>query len=303
MDLNVAFFGTPQIAAITLKRLITTKFKPGLIVTGQDVQKSRRQKLTLTPVKKVAQENDIKILEPQNLDEEKFIEEFVNFSPDVAILIAYGKLIPSKILAIPKHGFINIHPSLLPKYRGPSPIYQALLNGDETTGVTIIKLDEDLDHGPIIAQKELAIEGNDTHESLAKKLAILGTDLLIYALLSYLDKSVNLGKQDHSKAVWTKKITKEDGYIDLEKPPDPEKLDRMIRAFYPWPGVYTKLKMKNEKLKIIKFLHDSPFLIQPEGKRPMTIKEFLNGYPQFYDQLKPILKSLSQQPFKGATLL
>ena len=297
-NLKIAFFGTPRIASITLEKLIATKFAPSLVITGPDIQKGRGQKLSSSPVKNIAEKNHIKVLEPQDLLDKSFLNVFNDFSPDVAILVAYGKLIPPKILKIPEAEFVNIHPSLLPKYRGPSPIQSAILENEAETGVTIIKLDEELDHGPIISQKAIKIAQKDTTDSLTEKLARIGADLLIESLPGYLSRQIKLQEQNHTKATYTKKITKEDGHIDLENPPDTEKLNRMIRAFFPWPGVYTKLKMKNEKLKIIKFLPSSlvtqqpgnPFLVQPEGKKSMTIKEFLNGYPQAKEQIEKLRK-------------
>lgn len=288
--MKISFFGTPQNAAIILKKLLSSKHKPSLVVTGADIQRGRGRKFQSSPIKELARDNDLKILEPGNLTDKNFIKDFSNFSPDLAILIAYGKLIPKVVLAIPKFGFVNIHPSLLPKYRGPSPIYQTILNGDDKTGVTIIKLDEELDHGPILAQKELTVLGNETHQSLMGKLADTGSELLIDTLPFYLKGKLALKEQDHSKATYTEKITKADGFINLYNPPNPQTLDRMIRAFYPWPGVYTKLKIKNEKLKVIKFLPDSPFLIQPEGKKPMTVNEFLNGYPEAEKFIEKLLR-------------
>ena len=276
--MKIAFFGTPQNAALVLNKLISSKFRPALVVTGTDVKRGRGKKLQPTQVKRIAEDNGIQVLSPENLSDKKFIETFREFSPDIAILIAYGKLIPAEILAIPKYGFVNIHPSLLPKYRGPSPIYQTLLAGDKKTGATIIKWDKELDHGPIIAKKDLNITRNDTHDSLMTKLAKVGADLLISILPFYLDGSLKPVAQDHTKATHTQMIKKEDGFVDLENPPDPEKLDRMIRAYYPWPGVWTRLKTQNSKLKTIKFLPGN--LIQPEGKRSMSISEFKNGYPQ-----------------------
>ena len=267
--MKIVFFGTPQNAALVLNKLISSKFRPALAITGADVKRGRGKKLQPTPVKRIAEASGIQVLLPENLKEKKFIETFREFSPDIAILIAYGKLIPAEILAIPKYGFVNIHPSLLPKYRGPSPIYQTILAGDKETGVTIIKLDEKLDHGPIIAHKELSITEKDTHDSLMAKLAKTGADLLIGVLPSYLDGSLKPVAQDHTKATHTEMIKKEDGFVDPDNPPDPEKLDRMIRAYYPWPGVWSKVKVKSGKSIIIKFLPGN--LIQPEGKRAMTI--------------------------------
>ena len=321
MKTTIAFFGTPQIAATVLANLIKSKFNPQLVVTSANVGQGRERKLSVSPTKEVAQKHKIKTLEPGNLDK-NFAREFRKFSPDVAILVAYGKLIPKEVLVIPKYGFVNIHPSLLPKYRGPSPIIEAILNGDSKTGVTIIKLDQELDHGPILAQIEQTVDANDTHQSLSEKLASLGADLLISILPKYVEGSLKLKKQDHNAATYTEKISKEDGHIDLENPPDPQKLNRMIRAFYPWPGVWTDLETRNKKQETrkmrIKFLpptiqlfsaqggsssrgnYPSPkagppleetiqlFLIQPEGKRPMNIKEFLNGFPQAKDAIEKL---------------
>ena len=282
--MKIVFFGTPQNAALVLSKLISSKFRPALVITGVDVKRGRGKQLQSTPVRRVAEANDIKVLSPENLNNEKFIDAFREFASDIAILIAYGKLIPAEILAIPNFGFVNIHPSLLPKYRGPSPIYQTILAGDKKTGVTIIKLDKELDHGPIITRKELSITEKDTHDSLMTKLANVGAELLIDIMPSYLDGSSEPKQQDHTKATYTEMIKKEDGYIDLKNPPDPEKLDRMIRAYYPWPGVWTKINGK-----IFKFLPGN--LIQPEGKKPMTIKEFFNGYPETKSLIEPLVDS------------
>ena len=276
--MKIVFFGTPQNAALVLSKLISSKFRPALVITGVDVKRGRGKKLQPTPVKRIAEASGLQVLTPENLKDKKFIEAFREFAPDIAVLIAYGKLIPAEILAIPNFGFVNIHPSLLPKYRGPSPIYQAILAGDKKTGVTIIKLDKELDHGPVIAQKELVITEKDTHDSLMTKLANVGAELLIDILPSYLDGSLKPKHQDHTKATYTEMIKKEDGYIDLENPPDSEKLNRMIRAYHPWPGVWTKINGK-----IFKFLPGN--FIQPEGKRAMSIEAFKNGYPEVFQQI------------------
>src|SRR3989344_1177408 len=290
-DLSIAFFGTPRIAQIVLKRLIATEFKPQLVITGHDRKLGRGQALVPTSVKLEAQKNNIEVSHRMSDLDKSF---------DIAILVAYGHIIPKTILQRPKFGFLNVHPPPLPKFRGPSPIYQTILNGDQKTGVTIIKLDKELDHGPIIAQVEIDVSPNETHDSLATKLAILGANLLIKTLPAYLDKSQKLQEQDHTKTTLTEKITKEDGFIDLENPPDPQKLDRMIRAFYPWPGVWSRLTV-NSKSLIVKLLPNlptilptyhptDPFLLQPEGKKPMTIKEFLNGYPSAKEAIGKLIK-------------
>lgn len=295
--MKIAFFGTPKIAAIILESLIKTKFKPQLVITGRDKQSGRSLALKASAVKLVAKKHNIAISYKMSDIDKTF---------DLAILVAYGHIIPNEILRLPKFGFINSHPSLLPKYRGPSPIISAILNGDKTTGATIIVLDSNLDHGPIIAQGELPISETDTHDSLAQKLAKLGSKLIIETLPDYLDQNITPQAQDNEQAIYTEKITKQNGKIDLENPPDPQTLDRMIRAYYPWPTVWTEIETrdtKNATRKIrIKLLPPTiqpsnhpidPFLIQPEGKKPMTIKEFLNGYPQHKELIGKILPSLN----------
>ncbi len=288
--IKIAFFGTPQNAAIVLEKLVQTKYKPGLIITTPDVQQGRGQKLQESPVKTLASVHGIDVLEPEDLENPEFVKSFKNFAPGVAILVAYGKIIPQEVLNIPRLGFLNIHPSLLPKYRGPSPIYEVILAGDKRTGVTIIKLDPELDHGPILAQKELEIENADTHQSIMEKTAILGGDLLIEILPGYLDRSIKPKPQNHSGATYTEKIEKQNGLIDLNSPPDPKTLNRMIRAYFPWPTVWAEIETRDTKNGIrkfkIKFLPENK--IQPEGKRPMSLKEFQNGYPNISQQISTL---------------
>ena len=290
--LKTLFFGTPRLAQVVLEKLINSHHKPQVVVTASDTKSGRGQKLQPSPVKQTALKNRIKVLQPKSLSDP-------NLKFDLAILVAYGKIISKEILEIPKFGFINIHPSILPKYRGPSPIQSAILAGEEKTGVTIILIDKKIDHGPILAQKEITISRDDTNLTLIEKLGNLGADLLTQVLPKYLshlrgEKSLHLEgvlkdteiylppkPQDHTKATITKYINKEDGLIDLSNPPDRQTLDRMIRAYHPWPNVWTKWNGK-----MLKFLPEGK--IQPEGKHPMSITEFKNGYPQFYEQISQL---------------
>jgi methionyl-tRNA formyltransferase len=183
-------------------------------------------------------------------------------------------------------GIINIHPSLLPKYRGPTPVQTAILNGDNTTGLTIIKLDEQVDHGPILAQRKEPILENDTAESLYERLFKLSASSIVSTIELYLKGKIELRKQNHAKATFTKRLSREDGHIDLQNPPAKEIFDRMIRAYDPWPGVWTKWKMENGKWKIVKFLPEKK--IQVEGKKLMSYKDFVNGYPEAKDLIKKL---------------
>lgn len=272
--MKIAFFGTPRFAQIVLEKLIDSPFKPSIIVTAPDAKSGRGQKLIPTPVKQTALGNSIEILQPENLNDSRFKIDDLRF--DMAILTAYGKIIPKEILNIPKFGFINVHPSLLPKYRGPSPIQSALLNGETKTGVSIILLDEQIDHGLIFSRQEIKIENDDNNQTLHEKLGEIGADLLLKILPDYLEGKLKPKAQDHKNATFTKHISRKDGCFDPDNPPSKAKLQNMIRAFYPWPGVYTDLRFKDKDLRI-KFLPGDK--IQPEGKKPMTIREFKNGYP------------------------
>ena len=281
-NLRVAFFGTPRLAQIVLEKLIDSPYRPLLVVTAPDTKAGRGQTLGQSPVKQTAQK--------YNIDTSYQLPKTSN-QFDLAILVAYGKIIPEKILTIPKYGFINVHPSLLPKYRGPSPIQSAILEGEENTGVTIIKLDEAIDHGPILAQSEVAITNGDTHASLVEKLGELGAKLLIKTLPKYLAGKIKPSHQDNLKATFTKRITKQDGEIDLLNPPNPLNLNRMIRAYYPWPGTWCRLTVHSRQFTV-KFLPGN--LIQPEGKHAMSISEFRNGYPEVFQQISRLFGSEAQ---------
>lgn len=281
--MKIAFFGTPRFAQIVLEKLIDSPLRPQLVVTGPDAKAGRGQKPQESPVKQIAVKNHIKILQPQNLSAVSGQLSDV----DLSILVAYGKIIPKDILSLPRYGFVNVHPSLLPKYRGPSPIQSAILAGEEKTGVTIMLLDEKVDHGPILAQKVVEIEKTDTHESLIVKLGKIGSDLLIEVLPYYMAGELIAKPQDHTKATFTKHINKKDGQIDLKNPPDPQTFDRLIHAFYPWPGVWTRLSTTDNRLLTIKFLPGN--LIQPEGKRVMTLSEFKNGYPNMSEKISNLI--------------
>ena len=213
------------------------------------------------------------------------IKQLKNLNPDLFVVASYGVIFTGDFLNIPKYGSLNIHPSLLPKYRGPTPVQTAILNGDKKTGVTIIKMDQEVDHGPILAQKEIEINDNDTSETLLKKTFELGAKMLSTVLSNYIKGEIKISPQAHENATFTQHLTKKDGFITLTNPPSPEKLDRMIRAFYPWPGVWFKTKLNGENL-IVKLLPGEK--IQVEGKNPMTYKDFINGYKEGENILKQL---------------
>ncbi len=206
---------------------------------------------------------------------------------DLAVVAAYGRILTKSELEMPKFGAINVHPSLLPKYRGPSPIQAAILNGDKITGITIIKMDEEVDHGPIIYQEELELSNIDNFDTLSKKCFQRSAEILPQIIEDFVSGKIKLVPQDHTKATYCERLTRESGYFPIDNPPTPENLDKMIRAYHPWPGVWTKWNGK-----IVKFLpsprhpeersdEGSNYLLQMEGKKPISLKDFINGYPNF----------------------
>lgn len=269
-NLKIIFFGTPDFVVPVLQALVE-QFQVVAVVTAPDKKVGRKQVLTPSPVKEFSQGPCI--FTPEKLDQE-LVEELKKLQPDLFVVAAYGKLLPSQVIEIPQYGSLNIHPSLLPKYRGPSPIQSAILNGDQVSGVSILVVDEKMDHGPVISTKEISISDIDTFDSLSKKLFEEGAKILVEIIPNFISRKIKPVEQNHQKATFTKMVTKEDGYFDINNPPSSEQLDKMIRAFYPWPNVWTKW---NEK--VVKFYPEG--LVQMEGKKPIKLEDFLRGYPNF----------------------
>ena len=203
--------------------------------------------------------------------------------PDVGVLASYGKILDKKTLETLNHGILNIHPSLLPKYRGPTPVPTAILNGEQETGATIFKMDEKVDHGPILSQFKEEIRPNDTAEFLLKRLFTAGAQVLTTILPVYLEGKIDLRKQNHSQATYTNKLTRDDGKINWKKS-DAFK-ERFIRVMDPYPGAWIEVQLKKDKkrLKILKAHLKANKLIldqvQLESKKPVTWKQFQEGYP------------------------
>ena len=207
-----------------------------------------------------------------------------DFRPDLGVVASFGALIPQKVINWPKKGLLNLHPSLLPKYRGPTPVPTAILNGEKETGLTIIKIDEQIDHGPIVAQFKEAIKPEGTSESLLNRLFTMGGEVLVTILPSFLEDRIEIKKQNHEQATFTQKLTREDGKIDWQKPTDYQ--ERFVRAMFPWPGAWTEIKINQgiKRLKILRtHLENSKLVldqVQLEGKKPVSFKQFLEGYPE-----------------------
>ncbi|MFY9457327.1 MAG: methionyl-tRNA formyltransferase [Candidatus Spechtbacterales bacterium] len=244
--MNIVFFGTPEFAKIILERLIQKGYKPISVVTQPDQPVGRKQIMTPPPVKVLAEQKKIPVMQPEKLDK-AVIRKLQTTNYQLAIVAAYGKIIPKKILGIPKYGALNVHPSLLPRWRGPSPIQYAILNGDKETGVTIMLMDEEIDHGDIVSSIRYQVSREETAGELSQKLAEIGADLLIDTIPKWVAGEIQPEAQDHKKASYSKILTKEDGHIDWAK--SAEEIECQIRAFTPWPGSFTF--WNNKRLNIV----------------------------------------------------
>lgn len=266
--MKVVFFGSSKFV-LPILEVLKKDFDLTLVVTTE--------KQPIDAVPKFCLENKIPFISILSFDNKKVRSLLLEDRSEIGIVADFGLMIPSKILSAFKYGLLNIHPSLLPKYRGPTPVQTAILDGETKTGVTIIKLDEEMDHGPILVQVEEPIAAFDTAETLYERLFRIGAELLPQNISKYIKGQIKLSSQEHTKATFTQSLTRQDGYINLTNPPSPERLDRMIKAYHPWPGVWTR-QIINDKSSIIKFLPEGR--IQVEGKKPMSHKDFLNGYPE-----------------------
>jgi methionyl-tRNA formyltransferase len=277
--ISVVFFGQDKYSVTVLNKLCNQHhLKIKSIITSSSPSPVEDYAKTLF---------EIKFTSVKKFDQ-NFADNLKKQKADVGILASFGKILPKEVLSIPKHGILNIHPSLLPKYRGPTPVPSTILAADKETGVTIIKMDEKVDHGPIISQFKEKIFPGETADDLLTRLFEAGADVLINLLPSYLEGKITPRSQNHKEASFTKMLTREDGKIDWKKSPD--YIERQIRAYYPWPGTWAeiKLKTKNSKLKtkrlkILKAHVEKKGLVldqvQLEGKNPVTWKQFLEGYP------------------------
>lgn len=301
--------GTSSFATEILNSLIKERYDIAAIFTQSDKKIGRKQELIIGPIKLIGTENGIPVLQPDKLSE-KEIGEIKSIGPAAIIVASYGKILPKKILEIPKFGCLNIHASLLPKYRGASPIQNALLDGEKKTGNTIMLMDEGVDTGAILSQNEIDIKPDDTAKTLTGKLAVSGAKLLLKTLPDYVSGKIIPQKQNDSSATSCKLIKREDGLIDWNDPA--EKIYNKYRAFQPWPGVYAfwetgnspkRLKLINIKMQkenpakkniigeVFRFNDDIAIQtgagliilkeLQLEGKPPINAESFVNGHLNF----------------------
>jgi methionyl-tRNA formyltransferase len=298
--MKIVFFGTSDVGLPILTAL-ATEHEILEVVTSPDAPVGRKQELQATPIAMLANSLDIPLQKPERVkNNPDFITHLRSFNADIFIVVSYGKILPVELLDIPPLKTINVHFSLLPKYRGAAPIQFTLLNGDTVTGTSIFILDADVDHGPILIQKEFPIEPTDSFPTLAAKLSALSADLLMEMLPLYQSGKITPVEQDHSAATSTKLIKKESGRIDWTR--SASETHNALRAFTPWPGIWTTWHGENFKI-----LQAQPFAatetpagkdvipcgpqnarsylqlleVQPAGKKPMSMKDFLNGQPDF----------------------
>ena len=275
-NVKIAFFGNSEFSLIVLKELKKNGIVPELIVTTPDKPQGRKMIVTPTPTKIWAQDNSIECVEPKRLQDETFIEKIKNYN--LFIVASYGKIIPKNIIDLPKYKVLNIHPSLLPKYRGPSPLQTQILNDEKNIGVSVMLIDEKEDHGPILVQKKVDItEWPIGFFTLQETLAKEGSKLLAEILPDYLSGKIKAKAQNESEATNTKKVAKADGLIDLSAKQYNNYLKTL--AFEEWPKTYfeingkrliiTKAVWKENNLEILKVI--------PEGKKEMNYHDFLRG--------------------------
>src|SRR5580765_1353237 len=301
--MKLVFCGTPQFAVPTLERLAAAGFNIHLVVTQPDRPQGRGMELTAPPVKQSALKLDLPIIQPEKIKKnEEFQSQLRALNPDVIIVVGYGRIIPPWMLELPPYGNINVHASLLPKYRGAAPIQWSIAEGDTVTGVTTMLLNEGLDTGDVLLQKEMAIRPEDTAVTLAPRLAELGADLLVETLRGLEQKQITAVPQDHAQATLAPILKKEDGLVDFSR--TAAVIHNRLRGFQPWPGAYTQFCGKNLKFISAK-PEDTPsnlnpgelrvgdeklfvgcgsrtvlqlLQVQPEGKKAMSAREFVNGY-------------------------
>ncbi len=281
---RVIFAGTPQPAVLILQSLLNNK-KIDLIsvLTQKDKPAGRNlSKTAESPVKTFAQEHNLVVKTPESLKSDNSLQEIKKSSPDVIIIANYSQIIPQEVIDLPQQGIICFHPSLLPKYRGSTPIQTALLNRGKQTGISFFLIDKEVDHGPIIYQETCSIQPQDLNDSLTDKLYKLGAARINQVLNDYLSGSLKPKPQNHEKATFTQKLTRENGEINPTEE-DQKEIWTKYRAYYPWPGIW--LKWEGKRIKITKADYQKHKIviekIQLEGKKEVTLKEFKNGHPTF----------------------
>lgn len=285
-NISYIFFGTGPLAESVLFSLYKNNIIPKVVVTKTDSKIGRDHILTAPHIKTWCEMKGIQIYQPENLKDEEALQDFKDMNYDLAIVASYGKIIPKNILEIPKYGFLNVHPSTLPEFRGPSPIESQLLLGRKEIGITIMKLNEKMDAGEILVQSKIFPKSTATVKELELECGQAGGELINSVLDYYLQGNLKLIEQDDTKATICKFVTKEQGEIKLTD--DAEQIKNKYRAFFGWPGIYffvqhgdKSIRVKITKINLEKESDDILDIIEkviPEGKSEMTFEDFRRGY-------------------------
>jgi methionyl-tRNA formyltransferase len=308
MQPHIVFMGSPEFAIPTL-RALDERYPIVGVVTQPDRPAGRGRVLSPPPIKALADSLGLPVIQPRRLKEPQTMQQLRQWQPDLIVVTAFGQILKPEVLDLPEHGCINVHASLLPRWRGAAPIQAAILHGDAQSGVTIMRMDPGLDTGQILSQRSITITSHDTAESLGKRLAQLGAELLIDTLPAYISGKIESKPQDDSLATYAPMLEKEAGRLDFHQPA--ELLERKVRAFNPWPGAFMTwqgryLKIQHAHVRptqspsrepgatlIVEGLpaiatKDGLFVLdelQPAGKKPMPGKVFLNGAKGWGDPL------------------
>jgi methionyl-tRNA formyltransferase len=299
----LVFCGTPRFAVPTLEKVVEAGHSVSLAVTQTDKPRGRGMEVAVSPVKESATRLGLPVTQPDKIkDNDEFRQQLAALRPDAIIVVGYGRIIPQWMIDLPRFGNLNLHASLLPKYRGAAPIQWAIAQGESVTGVTIMRIDAGLDTGGILLQREFPIAPDDTAETLGPKLAAIGADLMVETLRRLQAGQIRPVPQDHSKATLAPILKKEDGRIDFHRTADA--IWNRLRGFQPWPGAYTLFRGRHlqvhrahpvdqpaelapgqivaESTRLLSGCGNKTVLelieLQPEGKRRMSARDFINGY-------------------------
>lgn len=299
--LRIIFMGTPDFACPILTKLIDRGDTILAVVTQPDRPKGRGQKLLPPPVKVIAEKHGIPVLQPLKVRTPEFIAQIRELAPDLMVVVAFGQILPQSLLDIPKHGCINIHASLLPRYRGAAPINWCLVNGEVETGITTMQMDAGLDTGDMLVKRTISIGPDEDAQSLHDRLSSLGAETIDETLLNLVNGTLTPEKQDNSLSCYAPMLKKEDGLIDWNK--NPEQIKNLVRGLTPWPGAYTTLGNKTLKLFKVSVVEGSAAPgevisagkngivvacgsgsirieeLQLEGRKRLSAANFLAGYP------------------------
>ena len=299
--MRIVFMGTPEVAAFSLERLFEAPEPVVGVVTQPERPAGRGRKTILSPVRRAAEIHGVPTLAPEKIRDPSFFDVLSKWAPDLIVVVAYGRILPRQILELAPHGCLNVHYSLLPKYRGAAPVPWAIIGGEEKSGVTTMLLVEKMDAGPIFLQREISVAPNDTTVSLQAKLAPVGAELLVETIAGHKAGNLTPQAQDESKVTYAPVLKKEDGLIDWNLPA--VSIERRVRGFNPWPSAYTYLAgnlLKIHRARVIEMAEkaapgevlkaDKEGLwiatgagalsleeVQLENRKKMTAREFLNG--------------------------